>query len=103
MQIPDTLEQHGAGDHLPGPAQQVLEQFELPGRQLDAPSCARHCPGKDVHLEICETKLHFGRGRYLAPPQQRFDTRQQFGQRKRLGEVIVAARPQTLDPVIHRS
>src|SRR5262249_15627286 len=59
VKLPDILEQHGAGHHLPGVAHQVLEQLELLLLQLDAATRPRDRALQPVHLEVGHAQQGF--------------------------------------------
>src|ERR1700742_1435435 len=68
VQIPDSLEQHGAGDHLARAPHEELEEFQLACRQLDLAAAASHPPREEIEVEIgyfqlrgiCDTRAPAG-------------------------------------------
>ena len=89
---PYRFEQHGAGDHLPGVAHQVLEQAELAGLELDGASGAPDGVREEVHLQIRGYEPGDRRPIAAAPPRERLDPGRELGEREGLDEIVVAAR-----------
>src|SRR6516162_44972 len=54
VQVPYTLEQHGARHHLSRAAHEELEQLHLPRREIELTAAARHPPLEQVELEILD-------------------------------------------------
>src|SRR6266404_7344867 len=100
VQIPHALEQHGARHDLSGAAHEKFQQLQLPRRELHLAPAARHPPGQQVELQVLDLQAR-GVGRAGAAAQQRFDARQQFRERERLGEIVVATGLEPADAVIH--
>ena len=61
MIVPDVLQQHGAGDYLPGVLHQIFEQPELSGLQHDLGLAAAHTVRQPVKLEIAEIEIIYTR------------------------------------------
>src|SRR5579883_2034506 len=102
VQVPDSLEQHGAGDHLSLAPHEELEQLLLAGGELDLPSAAGDLPGDQVELQVRDPQ-HRRLGGARAAPQQRLDAREELGEREGLREIVVAARLEAADAVIDRA
>src|SRR5580704_8464348 len=77
MQVPDALEQHGAGYHLAGAAHEVLEQLQLPCREVELTARARHPARQQVEFQVLHLQARGVRGGRVAP-QQRLDARQEL-------------------------
>src|SRR5208337_3412049 len=100
MVVPDMFEQHGPGDDLAGVLHQVFQQAELARLQHDLLAAAGHLVGEAVEREVADP-VHclFGRPGGAAA-RQGLDPGEQFGECVRLGEIVVAAGPEALDPVV---
>ena len=61
---------------------------------------ATHLAGQQVHFQIADIELGLHRGR-AAPAQQCLDAGQQFRESEGLGQIVVGARLQPADPVVH--
>ncbi len=64
---------------------------------------ARDAPRERVDLQVRHAQRADVAIVARGAPQQRLDSRQQFGKRKRLDQVVIAARPQSLDAIIDRT
>src|ERR1700737_4287745 len=99
MKIPDVLQQHGPGYDAALVAHQILQKLEFPGQQenvLAAPAGgARH----QVDREVADAQDGLF-GDDVATPAKRLDARQQFDERKRLDQIVVAAGPQAAHLVV---
>ena len=100
MVIPHVFQQHGARDHLVGVAHQVGEQLEFARLQHHRFAGPRHLVRQQVHAEVGHGERGF-RVRVLRAAQQRVEARQQFAERERLHQVIVAAAFQATDALVH--
>src|SRR5262249_55061400 len=99
MQIPDVLQQHRAGHDLALVANEIFEDLEFPRQQLDVAAAAGHGSQHEVHSEITDTQhglFHHGG----AAPGQSLHAGQQFGESKRLDEIIVAAGAQAPHAIV---
>src|SRR6516164_2051054 len=99
MKVPNMLKQHGARHDPALVADQIFEQLEFPGKQLDFPPAPARGPRHEIDIEIADAQHrlpdHGG-----AATSERLDARQQFREGKWLDEVIVPAGAQAADPVI---
>src|SRR3979490_88604 len=91
--FPCLFEQHGARQRLVLPAHHILEQAEFPRQQLDG-AVAALCRALD-EIELERPALEFRLEAGGRAPQQRFDPCDQFHEIERLGEIIIASRPQS--------
>src|SRR6267143_4250666 len=98
--VPDERGERGAVHHLALLAGEALEQGEFLGRQVDVRVVPPHRAGAEIQLEIRDP-LHRG-GNDRPPPLQRGEPGQELAKGEGLGQVIVRARVQPADPVIHR-
>src|SRR5215472_14386714 len=96
--VPDVLEQRGLGHHLPGLAHQVLQQGELPRRQIDERIAAADLPGPGVEGEVPGPQLDGPRLRATA--QQRPQPGGEHHVGEGLGEVVVRAQVQPVGLVV---
>src|SRR6202030_3855719 len=99
MIIPDVLQQHGPGHHLAGVFHQIFKQSKLTRLQYDLLSATRDLMREAIELEVADA-IH----RFLAattPARKYFRACKQLGKRIGLREIIVAARAQPLDPIVH--
>src|SRR5689334_21828902 len=99
MQIPYMLQQHRPRNDLACVANQILEDLEFPRQQRDEALPAADGPGHQVEFEIADAQ-HGLLDDGGASSRERLDPRQQFRERERLDEVVVAARPQASHTVI---
>ncbi len=99
--VPHLLEQHGAGDDLPGMAHQVLEQAELARLHVYALAGARHRAREQVHLEIGDAELG-GRRVHGRAAAERFHASEELGEGEGLDEIVVAPGLEPLHPLVHR-
>ena len=81
-------------------AHEIGEQCELAGLQNDLAPRAPHCAGEQVDLQIGEAEAGLAAGA-VGAPEQRLQPRQQLGEGEGLGQVVVAAGPEPVDPVVH--
>ena len=97
--VPDRLEQHGPGDDPAGMAHQHFQDLELARLQRDLLPCAVRRPGHEIETEIAHHHAPSARG-----PNRRVGDHLQPGEQFRegegLGQVVVAAGAQALDPFI---
>jgi len=99
MQVPDVLQQHRAGDHLPGVANEILEQLELLRQQLEFSPVAARCACEKIDLQVADPQDSFLHDR-RATTRQRVDASKKFRQGKRLDQVVVTSRTQAANAVI---
>src|SRR5690348_5887692 len=57
VQIPYTLEQHGACHNLPRATHQEFEHLQLPRGQLDLTAAPRDTPGKQLKIQVRHLEL----------------------------------------------
>src|SRR5437762_7163967 len=91
--LPDVACEHFAGYQMPLMAQQILKQFELSRRQVEQPVAASRTARHKVQVEI--GRFQAERFRCTTAPQQCANAREQFGQGKRLDQVIIGAEVQS--------
>lgn len=89
-----------ARDDLPFAQQQILEQREQLGRESHVASAAPHRLRTLVQLQIRRRQLR--RPLRVFPPPQRFNTRDQFLDGKRLHKIVVRAQPQSGHAIFDR-
>src|SRR5260370_6382074 len=102
MKIPDVLQQHGAGYHTAFVANQILEKLEFPRKQKNILAAPAGGPRHQVDREIADAQdglLDDG----VAAPAKRLDARQQFDERKRLDQIVIAAGAQAAHPIVDLS
>src|SRR5690242_13761040 len=100
MEIPDILEQHGAGDDAALAAHQIFEQAELLRLEVDRLAGAADRPLQQVHLEIGGPQ-HGLRLADRRAPQQSRNPRQELRKGERLDQVVIGAGIETLDAVVY--
>jgi outer membrane protein TolC len=99
MEPPYIFKQHGAGDNLALVQQQIFEQFEFLGFQIDLSAGALHRAAQPIEFQIRDFKFGaFGRRRTAAV--QGDEPGGEFLESKRFYQIIIAAGPQALQPVI---
>mgnify|MGYP001812014145 CR=1 FL=1 len=100
MVVPDSLEQHRAGDYLAAMTHQVFQQPKLCRFDLQQPATAPDLTLQKIDFEVGNSQRG-GIGRFrVGPPYQRFEPRHQLAESERFDEVVVAAGLQPGDPVI---
>jgi hypothetical protein len=77
-----------------------FEQLQLTRRQLDLAATTGHPPREEIEVEVSHLELR-GIRRIRAPAGERFDARQELHERKRLRQIVVAARFQAFHPIVH--
>src|SRR6476661_10704254 len=97
--VPYVLEQHGAGHHLARMLHEIFQQAKLARLQHNRFAGARHLVRETVEHEIAD---HEARASLLrrGAPGERLDAGEQLAEGIRLGEIVVAAGAQALDPVV---
>ena len=97
-EVPDIFQQHGARYDLPRVAHEILEQLEFARLQFDFAPLADDAPLDDVHFDRAGPQT---RGAPIRrAPQQGLRARNQLANCERLDEVVVAARCQSVDPIV---
>ena len=94
-EIKNVLQDHGLGHDAVGVAHEVFQQRKFARLQFDGFAAAPHFAREQIEREVAGRQACRlgGLGR---PPDQRLNARQQFGEGKRLGQVIIAAGLQSL-------
>jgi len=100
--IPDVLEDHGFGDDLVLVAEEVFEEEEFTGLEIDFGRAAPDFAGEEVHFEIGEGEAGDDGGGAGAPDEG-LEASEQFGEGEGLGEVIVAAALEAGNAVVERA
>src|SRR6266850_7816381 len=99
MKIPDVLQQHRPGYDAAFVANQILQQLEFPREKKDRLAAPAGGPRHQVDREIADPQdglLDNG----VAASAKRLDPRQQFDERKRLDQIVIAAGPQATHPIV---
>src|SRR5690348_8152198 len=99
MKIPDVLQQHGTRNDTAFVAHQVLQELEFLRQKQNFLAAPAGGARDQIDGEIADTQDGF-LGDGVAPSAQRLESRQQFEERKRLDQVIVAARTQAAHAII---
>ena len=99
MVLPDLFEQHRARDKPALRAHQEFEQPEFARLKVDRLSAAAHGAGDEIHFEIAglEQGLRSSQGRTAG---ERGEARHQFLEGEGLDEIVVAARLESVDPIV---
>src|SRR5580704_15553289 len=95
--VPDLLEEGFGAEEGGAGAQQRLEHAELLDRQVQRAPVPDGCAAQRVELETARLQ-DAGPGRGL-PAGQGADAQDEFGEVKRLGQVVIGAQAQAADPV----
>src|SRR3974390_208587 len=90
VEVPDVLEQHGARDHASFVAHQIFQKLELLRQEIDLLAVPAHRPRYQVDGEVADTQDGL-LGNSLAAPAECLQARQQFDERERLDQIVVAA------------
>src|SRR5579864_8195535 len=88
MHFPHFVQQHRAGDDLPGVSHQILEQQEFAWQQLYAHTGPADRAREQVNLQVGDGQGGLERKR-RSPPPERGDSRQQLGEGKGLDEIVI--------------
>src|SRR5882762_9487842 len=99
MKIPDVLQQHGAGYDAAFVTRQILQKLKLPRQESDILAAPADGPRHQVDREIADMQDGF-LDDGVAAAAKRLDARQQFHERKRLDQIVVAAGTQAPHPVV---
>src|SRR5882757_2666431 len=99
MKIPDVLQQHGAGYDAALITRQIIQKLKLPRQESDILAAPADGPRHQVDREIADTQDGF-LGDGVAAAAKRLDARQQFHERKRLDQIVVAPGTQAPHPVV---
>jgi len=99
MEIPDILQQHRPGHNFALIANEIFQHLEFPRPQLDVATGAGHGSRHQVHSQMTDTQDGvFDHG--SAASGERLHTGEQFGEGKRLDEIIVATGAQATHPIV---
>src|SRR5258705_1779322 len=99
MKVPDVLQQHCPGYDAAFVANQILEKLELPGKKKNVLATAAGGPRHQVEREIADTQdrlLDNG----VTASAKRLDARQEFEERKRLDQIVIAPGAQATHPIV---
>ncbi len=98
--LPDVVEDLLLRQDALGVEQEVAQQPELGGRQLDLVVAAPDLVAVLVHLEVAVAEAGVGAVAAADAAQERPDAERQLLERERLGDVVVAAAHEARDPVV---
>src|SRR5437879_4153580 len=99
MKVPDVLQQHGPGYDATFVAHQILKELKLPGKKHNILATPAGGPRHQVEREIADTQdrlLDNG----VTASAKRLDPRQEFDERKRLDQIVIAAGTQAAHPIV---
>src|SRR4051812_43191294 len=88
MELPDLLEQHGAGDDAARVAGQIFEQPELAWLQLDRPTTSGYGVPCQIDFEIGYSEHRLDVRQWWSA-RQRIDPCHQLGEGERLDQIVV--------------
>ena len=97
MKIPDVLQQHCPGYDAAFVAHQILQKLEFPRKKRNVLAAPAGGPRHQVDREIADAQdglLDDG----VTAPAKRLDARQQFDERKRLDQIVIAPGTQATHP-----
>ncbi len=100
-EVPDVIEDLGAGHDLAGVAHQQLEERHLLGRQRDLHIAAPRPVPRRIQAQVAD--LEHRRARTAPTADQRAHPRRELGEAERLGQVVVGPGVQTAHPVVDPS
>ena len=100
--VPDFFEDLHASTNTALRAQKIFQQTIFSSREMDAFSRALHVAADGVHGQICQAQ-NDRPGIHLVSSGQCAHTSNEFSQGKRFGEIIIRARIQSFDPLVHRT
>jgi hypothetical protein len=99
MKIPDVLQQHCSGYDATFVANQILQKLEFPGKKQDVLASSTGDPRHQIDREITDTQDSlFDNG--VTASAKRLDACQQFDERKRLDQIVIAAGTQATHPIV---
>ena len=88
---PDAVQDHRAGDHPASVTHQVLQKRELLRCELQQFTASSRFAANQIEFQVGNPEAYsFGLAR-RTPPHQVAYTGQQFGEGKRLGEIVIAS------------
>ena len=100
VDVPALLQQLVPREHLSRPAHEQLEQRELLRRQLDLGVAAPDALGGGVELQVAD--FEHGGSFDCSAADDRAQSRPQLRERERLDQVVVGARVEPVDAIVHR-
>src|SRR3984957_8418374 len=100
VNAPDVFQQHAPCEHAIRIAHQIFEQTKFLRQQLDVLARALHGARQQGQLDRAQGQTNRRLVRGGGAARKHPDPRQQFRESKRLHQVVVAARFQTLHPII---
>ena len=99
MKVPDMLQQHCPGYDAAFVANQILQKLKLARKKHNVLAAPTGGSRNQVEHEIADTQdrlLDNG----VAASAKRLDARQEFDERKRLDQIVIAAGPQAAHPIV---
>src|SRR6266852_586812 len=99
MEIPDVLQQHGPGYDAAFVAKEILQKLEFPRKKKNVPAAPAGGPRHQVDREIADPQDGLLDNGFTASAK-RLDARQQFNERERLDQVVIAPGAQATDPIV---
>src|SRR6266849_4357404 len=99
MKIPDVLQQHCPGYDAAFVANQILQKLEFPRKKKNVPAAPAGGPRHQVDREIADPQDGLLDNGFTASAK-RLDARQQFDERERLDQVVIAPGAQATDPIV---
>src|SRR5450759_1294538 len=99
MKIPYVLQQHCPGYDAAFVAHQILQKLEFPRKKRNVLAASAGDPRHQVDREIADTQYGlFDNG--VTASAKRLDARQQFDERKRLDQIVIAPGSQATHPIV---
>src|SRR5712675_2935243 len=102
MKIPDVLQQHCPGYDAAFVAHQILQKLEFPRKKKNVLAASAGGPRHQVDREVADTQEGLFDNGFTAPTK-RLDMRQQFDERKRLDQIVIASCAQATHPIVDLS
>ena len=99
VKAPHLFQQHLPRDQPAFAAHKHFEQTEFARLQIDDRAPAAHGAGDKVHLEVAGRE-HSRRAPEGRTARQRLQARKEFLKGERLDQIVVAARPKSLDTIV---
>ena len=97
--VPHAFEDRRLGDHAPLVAQEVFKELVFKRLEADGLTCARDLVRDKVHFEVARAQDGLGIRRGAA--QHGLHAHDHLGNRKRLGDIVVASSLKTRNTRIH--
>src|SRR5260370_19370902 len=102
MKIPDVLQQHCPGYNAAVVANQILQNLEFPRKKKNVLAASADGPQHQVDREIADVQDGlFDNG--VTTATKRLDARQQFDERKRFDQIVIAPGTQATHPIVDLS